>query len=60
MKKLATGVFLAADRMGVHILPAHCYSNVASRRDLRRSEDLWRRPLDPIPFSGIWTHRRPG
>lgn len=43
--------FLAADRMGVHVIPAHFYSPVASRRDLRTTEADWRRPLSPIPFA---------
>ncbi len=50
LKRLATGMFLAADRVGLHVQPAHYYSSVASRKDLRDSEPLWRRPLQPIPF----------
>ncbi len=50
LKKIATGAFLAGDRLGVHVLPSHYYSPVASRRGLRGSEEQWRRPLSPIPF----------
>lgn len=51
LKRLATSAFLAGDRVGVHVLPAHYYSPIASRRGLRATEDMWRRPLDPIAFA---------
>ena len=50
LKKIATGVFLGGDRIGIHVLPSHYYSNIASRHDLRSQESRWRRPLDPMPF----------
>jgi hypothetical protein len=50
MKNLAQRIFLAGDRVGVHLMPSHYYSSVASRTTLRRTESTWRRPLDPIPF----------
>lgn len=49
-KSLAAKVFLAGDRLGVHIQPAHYYSSVASRKELRATESTWRRPLAPMPF----------
>lgn len=49
-QRVAHGVFRAGDKVGVHVLPAHYYSPVASRKQLHRTEDLWRRPLNPMPF----------
>lgn len=49
-RKAAQKVFLAGDRWGVHILPMHYYTPVASRKQLRRTESQWRRRLDPLPF----------
>ena len=36
--------------MHIHVLPVHYYSPVASRQQLRRTENQWRRRLDPVPF----------
>lgn len=49
-RKAAQRIFLAGDRAGVHLLPVHYYSPVASRKQLRRTEHVWRRRLDPMPF----------
>ncbi len=51
LKKIATGVFLSGDRIGIHVLPSHYYSNVANCHDLRHNESQWRRPLAPMPFA---------
>jgi hypothetical protein len=44
---LSTKVFRAAERVGVHVMPTHYYTPVASRRSLRRNESAWRRPGMP-------------
>ncbi|MHA3703717.1 class I SAM-dependent methyltransferase [Jatrophihabitans sp. YIM 134969] len=49
-KRVAGAVFRAGDRLGVHVLPAHYYSSVPHRAALRRDEDSWRHPLEPMPF----------
>jgi predicted O-methyltransferase YrrM len=49
-KALAAKAFLVGDRVGVHIQPAHYYSSVASRKELRANETSWRRTLSPMPF----------
>lgn len=51
LKRVAGAVFRAGDRLGVHVLPAHYYSSVPRRSELRRTESTWRRPLDPVPFA---------
>lgn len=50
LKTIANRAFMLSDRLGVHVLPAHYYSPVASRRELRTSEPAWRRPLERAPF----------
>lgn len=50
VKNLAQRAFLAGDRVGVHLMPSHYYSSVASRKALRRTEGHWRHPLAPLPF----------
>ena len=50
-RNAAQKLFLAGDRLGVHILPVHYYSPVASRKQLRSSEAQWRRRLEPVPFA---------
>ncbi len=50
-KKWAVRGFLAADRIGLHILPKHYYSSIPSRRELHQTEAEWRRPLNPVPFA---------
>lgn len=50
LKSIAQRAFLAGDKVGVHVLPAHYYSPVASRRELRSSEASWRRPVDADLF----------
>jgi len=49
-RKVAQRVFLAGDRVGLHVLPVHYYTPVASRKQLHKSESEWRRRLDPMPF----------
>lgn len=49
-RKLAQRVFMAGDRLNLHVLPVHYYTPVASRKQLRRTEAQWRRRLDPMPF----------
>ncbi len=40
-KRAAKAAFLAADRVGVHLLPRHYYSPVANRADLRAAAPTW-------------------
>jgi predicted O-methyltransferase YrrM len=40
------------ERVGLHVIPTNYYSPIASRRELRRTEAEWRRPLHPFPF--LW------
>jgi hypothetical protein len=40
---LSAKVFKAAERVGVHVMPIHYYTPVASRRWLRLNETSWRR-----------------
>lgn len=50
-RRVAQRVFLTGDRLGLHVLPVHYYTPVASRKQLRQSEAEWRRRLDPMPFA---------
>ncbi len=43
-------LFLALERLGVHVLPRHFYSPVADRRALGRDRSSWRRPT---PLTGV-------
>lgn len=51
LKRFAQQAFLAGDRFGVHVLPAHYYSSVASRKTLHKTESQWRHILQPLPFA---------
>jgi len=44
LTRISRRLFLAGDRVGIHAMPAHYYSPVASRRWMRRNETRWRRP----------------
>jgi hypothetical protein len=49
---LSAKVFRAAERLGIHVMPIHYYTPVASRRWLQLNESSWRRPGMPtaIPW----------
>ncbi len=50
-RRTAQKIFFAGDRLGVHVLPVHYYTPVASRKQLRSTESQWRHRLDPLPFA---------
>jgi hypothetical protein len=45
LKRALFRVFLALERVGVHVLPRHFYSSIADRGWLARNPELWRRPF---------------
>lgn len=47
-KAASTLVFKGAERVGLHVAPAHYYSSTPDRRWLRANEPAWRRPASMI------------
>ena len=48
-RKAAQRIFLAGDRLGVHVLPVHYYTPVASRKNLRARVAV-APSARPVPF----------
>lgn len=47
-KAASTLVFRGAERLGVHVAPAHYYSSTPDRRWLRANEAVWRKPASLV------------
>jgi hypothetical protein len=46
LKALTSNVFLALDRVGVHVLPKHFYTPIADYAWLRHNQESWRHPVE--------------
>lgn len=53
LKRLSFSVFQQLQRMGIYVVPVHYYASIAPTVQLRRSKNIWNRPIDvsSIPMS---------